>query len=512
DADAVAGARSAYDALTEAQQSLVGSLAALQAAEARIAELSTPVLPLDGAVIEVSDQVYTGEELKPTITVTLNGTQLTEGTDYTVTYGSNINTGAAKVTISGMGNYTGTNETSFTINPKPVTVTANNKNKTYGSEDPDLTVTVKGTVGSDTVSYGIARTEGEDAGTYTITPTGEAKQGNYTVTFKSGTFTINPKPVEDLTVASISSRTYTGPAIKPSPAVKDDTKTLVKGTDFTLAYANNIKAGTASITVKGTGNYTGTKTVEFKIVAKSINAETVKVSSVSKQKWTGSQIKPSPTVTDGTKTLKSGTDYKLSYKSNVEPGTATIAITGRGNYKGTKSVTFKIGAKPGNWRQSGSKWRYVYADGTYPKNRFADIDSARYYFDGSGYMVTGWKQVSGSWYYFRSDGKMAVGWVKSGSHWCYLQPSGVDAGKMVKGWKTVDSARYYFDGSGYMVTGWKQISGKYYYFASSGAMVKSKWQGNYYLKANGTMAMDEWVDGGKYYVGPDGAWVKGQTR
>ena len=58
--------------------------------------------------------------------------------------------------------------------------------------------------------------------------------------------------------------------------------------------------------------------------------------------YTGSAIKPAPTVKVGSTTLKSGTDYTLSYKNNTNAGTATVTITGKGNYTGTKSVTFKI--------------------------------------------------------------------------------------------------------------------------------------------------------------------------
>lgn len=47
---------------------------------------------------------------------------------------------------------------------------------------------------------------------------------------------------------------------------------------------------------------------------------------------------------------------------------------------------------------------------------------------------------------------------------------------------------------------------------SDGAMVKNRWVGNYYLKADGTMATNEWVDGGKYFVDEYGKWVKGMTQ
>ena len=56
------------------------------------------------------------------------------------------------------------------------------------------------------------------------------------------------------------------------------------------------------------------------------------------------------------------------------------------------------------------------------------------------------------------------------------------------------------------------VGGKWYYLGSSGAMMKSKWVGNYWMGADGVMATNAWVDGGRYYVGSDGAWVKGKTR
>ena len=66
------------------------------------------------------------------------------------------------------------------------------------------------------------------------------------------------------------------------------------------------------------------------------------VSSVPEQTYTGAEIKPSPAVKYNSDTLKAGTDYDLSYKNNIDPGLATLTITGKGSYTGTKDVTFKI--------------------------------------------------------------------------------------------------------------------------------------------------------------------------
>ena len=85
---------------------------------------------------------------------------------------------------------TATNSYTLTVTPKKVTVKAEDKTKTYGQGDPDLTATVDGTLGEDKVVYDLAREVGEDVGSYTITPSGAATQGNYTVEYKTGTLTI----------------------------------------------------------------------------------------------------------------------------------------------------------------------------------------------------------------------------------------------------------------------------------------------------------------------------------
>ena len=78
----------------------------------------------------------------------------------------------------------------LTIKPKAVTVTADDKTKVYGTEDPELTATVEGLVGEDKVAYTVSREDGENVGTYTITPSGAKDQGNYTVTYETGTLTV----------------------------------------------------------------------------------------------------------------------------------------------------------------------------------------------------------------------------------------------------------------------------------------------------------------------------------
>jgi len=159
-------------------------------------------------VAGIPAQTYTGSAITPEIAVTDNETTLTLGTDYEVEYSDNTNAGTATVTIKGKGNYSGTVEKTFTIVPKPVTVTADNKTKEYGDDDPTLTATVEGLVGEDVITYSVSRAEGEAVGEYAITPTGEAAQGNYAVTYVAGTLTIMSNPTLTLTANQAPDENY----------------------------------------------------------------------------------------------------------------------------------------------------------------------------------------------------------------------------------------------------------------------------------------------------------------
>ncbi len=79
------------------------------------------------------------------------------------------------------------------------------------------------------------------------------------------------RPTLDISLldfTDISDKNYTGKAIKPSVTIKEGTKTLVKGVDYTVKYKNNKKIGKATITVTGKGDYKGTKTITFNILPK----------------------------------------------------------------------------------------------------------------------------------------------------------------------------------------------------------------------------------------------------
>ncbi|EXM40143.1 hypothetical protein RASY3_06655, partial [Ruminococcus albus SY3] len=145
----------------------------------------------------------------------------------------------------------------------------------------------------------------------------------------------------DAVTLSASSYVYDGTAKQPSVTVKVGSKTLTKGTDYTAVYSDNTAAGTAYVTIRGMGAYTGSVTKIFTINKKSISNLTMNLSQTS-YTYDGTAKKPKVTVKDGSRTLVSGTDYSVSYSNNTNAGTASVTVTGKGNYTGTASLSFRI--------------------------------------------------------------------------------------------------------------------------------------------------------------------------
>ena len=150
--------------------------------------------------------------------------------------------------------------------------------------------------------------------------------------------TASPKVDISKCKLTVKDQTYTGKALKPAVTVKHGKKALKQGTDYAVSYKNNVKPGTATVTVTGKGGYTGSAKVTFKIL---VPLSKCKVT-VKDQAYTGKALKPAVTVKYGSKALKKGTDYTVSYKNNKAVGVATVTVKGKGGYTGTKKVTFTI--------------------------------------------------------------------------------------------------------------------------------------------------------------------------
>ena len=113
--------------------------------------------------------------------------------------------------------------------------------------------------------------------TFTLKDTANTWWSDGTTVVKTVPWTIGKYDISGTksTIASLSAQTYTGSAITPSPSVtvplpSGSTTTLTVTTDYTNSYTNNTNAGTATITVSGKGNYTGSKTTTFTINKKTL--------------------------------------------------------------------------------------------------------------------------------------------------------------------------------------------------------------------------------------------------
>ena len=225
---------------------------------------------------------YTGNELTQTVTVTVNGKTLTVGTDYTVSDLTGTEPGSYPVTVAGTGNYTGEVTKSFTISKAQIssaaiTYDAGPYGYTGKEWKPEVTVSFNSatlTAGNDyTVSY----ENNINAGTAKIIITGI---GDHFTGLTEKTFTINSAEISGCTFAPIADVTYNTKAHTPEVTVAISGRTLEADKDYTVSYAPNVNAGTATVTVTGKGNFTGSANTTFTIAKADLNLSVYTISSL----------------------------------------------------------------------------------------------------------------------------------------------------------------------------------------------------------------------------------------
>ena len=307
-----------------------------------------------------------------------------------------------KVRVSSEGKYTGTLtvEEKLTITRRPVTVTANSYQKTFGEADPAFTAKVEGTLGNDKVDYKLSREKGKDVGTYTITPTGDEKQGNYKVTYKPGTLTIvAAQRTTELSVTSYNgvydAKKYTitvnGTVAGDQVAYSyDGGKTWV--TD--LKEYKNVTKGSVAIQVKVTNtNYTPSETILNGTVT--ITPFPLVVTAEDKSKVFGEKDpKLTATETSGVEGKEKPDNQKIERTMTREAGenvgnykiTASGETT-QGNYKVTYkpgTLTITAGSRPEDRQLSVTSYNGVYDanEHTITVNNVLDGDIVEYSYDG----------------------------------------------------------------------------------------------------------------------------------
>ena len=318
---------------------------------------------------------------------------LTEGTDYTVKYefkkanGTDAGTGdvtdivKTTITVKSNSNYTAdstslglitTTDTTLSVSPKitnkmikdaDIRLKQTSYTYTGAGITPKYDVVVDGRVLVEGTDYKVSSiSKNVNVGTATLEIVG---MGDYSADAKAkATFSIVAADASKLT-GVIASQPYTGYAIDPAASQIDLTLDGVKinvNDNFTLSYGENIKIGEGTVTLTPkNGNFTGTKTINFKISGKMLSGGTLSyydenglTASLNNKPYTGKEITAAKTVfgTTGTRLnggalsdkLTEGTDYEIKYVDNVygkaEKGASTTAQKGavlviaKGNYAG----------------------------------------------------------------------------------------------------------------------------------------------------------------------------------
>lgn len=155
------------------------------------------------------------------------------------------------------------------------------------------------------------------------------------------------KPVSMLDITGIKTLTYSGRDLMQTIVIKDGASILEEDIDYTVSYSNNVNAGTGTLVIKGKGNYTGTKTITFKIT-KAAQSITAKASSASVA--VGKTATVSITGNKGNKSFKSSNTAVATVSSTgkvtaKKVGKVTITATSAAtsNYNAaSKTVTIKV--------------------------------------------------------------------------------------------------------------------------------------------------------------------------
>ena len=275
----------------------------------------------------------------------------------TVSYtGSEGTYTAATIAAAPVGDYTAnakyeTSDTiytaaaSFKITPKGLTVSVSYDPITYGDAAPEngYKVTIEGLVNGEEVTYtvGTEYKKGDKVGNYKFTVELNTAVKNYKIDTVTGALVVNPKSIAapSVTINDPTDKTYTGSPCVQGVSVKDSEAKLTFD-DISVTYENNINVGTATIIYTGKNNYTGEIRKNFKITEASITDDMI--ANIPSVTYNTKAHTPDVTVTFEGSTLKAGKDYDVAYTNNINAGTATVTVTGKGNFTGTASKDFAI--------------------------------------------------------------------------------------------------------------------------------------------------------------------------
>ena len=279
---------------------------------------------------------YNGQEQEPEYIVKSGNTELTAGTDYTLSYSNNTNAGTATVTATGLDNYAGaTGSAEFTIAKAAVALTWSGADtRTYDGKASNVTASVTNKIGNDDVTVTVTGGDAVNAGTYTAAVAGlaGAKAGNYQLPEEGLTqsYTINRAA---LTIASVAveGKTYDGTTDAKVTSVTfnglQNGEELVSGTDYTVAGVfDEADVGERTVTV----------TVTMRDTAKAKNYQLEKTTATATTTITPVQTTLELTAKDAVYTGSAYDAKNISKVSNVNDAPVYTYYADNNSEKGAK--------------------------------------------------------------------------------------------------------------------------------------------------------------------------------
>ena len=324
------------------------------------ASIAGAIVTYDGAdSTSIHDKDYIAEDIKPSVKVVYNGATLVAGKDYSVSYENNRNAGQATVTVTGLGNYSGTKTQNFVIKPwnigSDVVAEVADGEFAGGEEVKPLAYLIY---------KGQSLTEGEDfdyvaeftnntqvTTTATVTFIGKNNfTGTLVKTFEIramdlGSGSINISQTEVPYTGNVISLATVKSAITVTCPIGQGRTHTLRDSEFDVTCDREIKnAGTYTIVVNGKNGFTGSLELSLTVTPKDMEDASIVVEDIPNQPYTdGSAVRPTVSVKDTGVVLRENTDYTVSYRDNAQSGKATVVITGINNYAGSREVYFYIG-------------------------------------------------------------------------------------------------------------------------------------------------------------------------
>lgn len=334
---------------------------------------------IDGLWIEpVADQVYTGNSIKPELKVYDGETLLELNKDYKVQYQNTVNVGNCiskkppTIIVKGIKNYKGSVTSYFEILPQKIQsfdITAQISDVVYTGKINRAKPVLKQNGKTLLLNKDYTLEYIDEEGTNCVGIKDDTTQVKVKISGKGnfeGTRTIHykifGKTIQKAIVAKIENQLYSPVEIRPELTISyKNGSTLIplklynpatKEGDYKVTYVNNTGLGTAKAVITGMNEYSGTRTVTFKIVPRPISNQDITITAYDDYDYLVNGQIIIAEVRYGMITLTEGKDYTISLKNaskardKTSKNPPTFIIKGKGNYSGSKSYAFTISPKP----------------------------------------------------------------------------------------------------------------------------------------------------------------------